>query len=118
MTIIREIDGKTVRVELDWRELREAFYEQQAIFDCADMKNFITSRYEDYPESFKDAYGVELSEALKDDSLQSMAAHMRRNIDRYDVSWEYAVEMALTDWVSDFNSILNSIINRKEGINQ
>lgn len=115
MTIIREINGILNVFELTFRELLEAYYEQQARFDYGDMENYITSRYEDDPDSFTEIYGIELSEALKGENLEAMAAYMRRNIDRYEVSWESAMGDALSDWASDFRNTSTTINLRKEG---
>lgn len=77
--------------ELTADELRDAFYEQQEIYDRDDMMYYLEETRDvllcnGYTKDFVDG----LSE-----HLEEMGVELRRQIDKYDVSWEYAREEAL-----------------------
>lgn len=98
MTITREIDGKAVEIELTDDELHTAYEAKQFQFDRADMEDYLIN-YDDCSDDFKEQYGQEYANAM--DNLDELARLMRRNITKWDVSWEYARGQAIEDWVSD-----------------
>lgn len=85
--------------ELTSDELRNAFYEQQAVYDCEDMLYYIEDEGKDwlktagYDDKFIDSISLYLDE---------MGEELRRQIDKYDLSWEYAR-------VEAFQSVLRRI---------
>ena len=92
MKIRRTIDGKEVEIELTSDELYEAFVEQQAAFDLEDVR-FYFADYTD--EDFQREYGITRAEA--EELFESVAFHLRRNIDKYDMMFEYALPAAVED---------------------
>lgn len=80
-----------VEIELTAEERRQAYYEQQAEFDATDMQYYL--------EEIEDSLIDKRISKKKIEKLRSMAdelgAELRRNIDKYDMSWEYAREAAL-----------------------
>ncbi len=78
-------------IELTAEERRQAYYEQQAEFDATDMQYYL--------EEIEDFLIDRRVSKKKIEKLRSMAdklgAELRRNIDNYDMSWEYARDAAL-----------------------
>lgn len=95
MTIERYIQRKPYEFVLTDDELFAAYLEQQHIFDrddCADAIAWLKG------EEILEAYGVtyDTFHALLDD----MAVEMRRNIDKYDMSWQSARDEAVRDVIA------------------
>ena len=84
------IERNGVKFELTDRELYDAYCEQRFIFDREDIKGLFDN-YED--DELIEIYGVTRTEieAFYDDA----AIEMRRNIDKYEMSWEYARDEAI-----------------------
>ena len=97
MTITREIDGKTVEIELTVEELSKAYFEKQAGWDREDIE-MLFEDYSDCPEQFAADYGVEFSEAK--DNIDFIAEMLRENMDNYEVDYASAREQALDDWIA------------------
>lgn len=80
-----------VEIELTAEERRQAYYEQQAEFDATDMQYYL--------EEIEDFLLDKRISKKKIEKLYSMTdelgAELRRNMDKYDMSWEYAREAAL-----------------------
>lgn len=78
-------------IELTAEELRQAYYEQQAEFDALDMQYYL--------EEIEDTLLDRRISKEKIKKLYSMTdelgAELRRNIDKDDMSWEYARPEAL-----------------------
>ena len=98
MTITREIDGKTVEIKLTEQELSSVYYQKQREFDIEDMRDYLCVYYDDV-EVFKEEFGRGIEEA--NNSLDDLAGNMRLNMEKYDMSWEYARGEALRDWAYD-----------------
>ena len=84
MKIVR--DGK--EIELTKEELRQAYEEQEEIYDIACIKRGI----ENYLE--EDEY-----EMLKDNEefIQEAAWELRRNIDKWGMEYDYAIQDAICE---------------------
>lgn len=93
MTIKRTVDGREREFTMTGDELYKAYLEQQHDFDLSDIADYF------------DCYGSEadiLEEFGKSKSdikqlYGDMAYEMRRNIDKYDMDWQYAREEAIHD---------------------
>lgn len=100
MTITREIpEGtKTLTIELTPKELSQAYYEQEHIFDIADVRTEIEEENLD-----KNAgHTPKLVERYIDD----IAYRKRKYIDDYEMNWRDAVQEAIKD-------VLNEKLNTK-----
>lgn len=91
MIIVREIGGKKTEFVLTSDELYDAYREQQYLFDRADIED----QFEVSDEDCVDCWGITRKEA--EPLFDDMAAEMRRNIDKYDMSWEYARPEAIRE---------------------
>lgn len=97
MTVTREINGSTVEIQLTDHELYLAFEEQQHTYDCYDCEDLIDGLSE---EEVQECYGVSPGQfkALVDE----MATEKRRNMDKYDMSWDYARDEAVRTVIDRF----------------
>ena len=92
MKIKRTIDGKEFEFELTPQELYEAFAEQEFKFDLSSVRSY----FEDYSDDdLYEEYAMtrEELEACFDD----IAVELRRNMDKYDMSFEYALPAAVSE---------------------
>lgn len=91
MKITREIGGKQYEFELTRDELYRAFDEQEHIYDVNDIEDVVF--YMEDAEVLAE-YGIskEAFLAMKDE----MAYEKRRNMDKYDMSWDYARDEAVS----------------------
>lgn len=98
MTIKRMVNGTEVEFELSDRELYNAYKEQEHEFDTEDVLD-VFDAYED--NELVETYG----KTRKD--LEAMAGdiayEMRRNIDKYEMSWEYARDDAVKQMLGKDN---------------
>lgn len=78
MKIYREIDGKTVEFILTNDEMFTAYLEQEYAFDMQNVRN----RYD---------------KTFTDEEVESIATEARRQMDKYDVDWNFAIEEAISD---------------------
>lgn len=92
MTIRREIDGKEVQIELSARELSEAYLEQEHEYDIEDVQN----RFDDMEDEEFAEHGMTREEA--ESHISEIAYNKRRNMDKYEMSWEYALDEAIRDF--------------------
>lgn len=90
MTITREIDGKVREIALTPSEIYGAYVVQQFEFYRGDIEDLICGLND---EDVKECYGVSTQEFK--DLIDDMAYEMRRQIDKYDVTWEYARDEAI-----------------------
>ena len=96
MTITREIQSpiygvmQKMEFKLTSDELRDAFYEQQAIYDRMDMEYYLEEN-EDF--LLDKGYSKDCIHKLKE-YLDDMGSELRRCMDKYDMSWEYARDEA------------------------
>lgn len=92
MTIKRTVNGVEIEFELTDRELYNAFEEQQHIFDRLNMLDYLSDMSD---EQLTEDYNITKLEAEK--LVDDMAYRMRRYIDKYDCSWDYARDEAFQD---------------------
>lgn len=92
MTIRRVINDSSVEIELDDRELYEAYLEKQAKFDEDDIRDVFYGFSDD---ELEEMYGRTRQEIEK--KIPDIASEMRRNIDRYDMQWQYARDVAIEE---------------------
>ena len=94
MKIKRTINGTDYTFELLPNELYDAYREQQEKFDIDDVINFIECFSN---EELQEYYGCSYEECMK--YKEEIADEMRRNMDKYDMDFEYAREEAIRDIV-------------------
>lgn len=90
MTIKRIVNGEELEFELTDNELTGAYFEQQYLFDIQDVRDAVIG-WED--DDVIGVYGINMETFLK--LSDEMAVEMRRNIDKYDMDWDYAREEAI-----------------------
>ena len=95
MKIKRTVGGKEVEFELTDSELFNAFVEQQRRFDRSDCEDYLDNYYSDAPW-----YGT-LEKSRRETLIEEAAHKLRRNIDRDDISFEYALQFAFDDAIQD-----------------
>ena len=99
MKIQRTINGTTFNIELLPEELITAYYEQQKKFDIEDVISF-GEAYSN--EELMDSYGCTFQELLN--NKKTIAAVMRKYIDKYDMEWSYAREEAVHDVIKNIKT--------------
>lgn len=92
MKINRTIDGKQVEIELTDDELYDAYLEKEFIFDKQSIEDAICGWSD---QEVLEVYDVDRTKFLS--LADDMAAEMRRNIDKYEMSWSYARDEAIAD---------------------
>ena len=93
MTITREIDGKTVEIELTADELLVAHFKFQRQSDTEDMEEYLEAyKAEDFEEDF----GLKYADAVAD--IDRLAELLYENMMEYGYSWENARFEAILDW--------------------
>lgn len=84
-------------------ELRHAYWEQENNYDIEDVKVELETMLSNSPMGPDEDEELELravNEILADDCLlRDCAYEKRRNIDKYGLSWDYAVREAVADAV-------------------
>ena len=85
MQITREVNGKPQTFELTATELYNAYKEQQHRFDRNDIEDLICGLSND---EVTESYGVD--KQVFTSKIDDIANEMRRNIDKYDISWSDA----------------------------
>lgn len=93
MIIKRTIDNKEVSIKLTERELSDAYYEQEHLFDIEDVINALDEREDN---EFED-YCLTKSQVKKD--VDEIAYQKRRNINKYNMDWETATSDAINDYL-------------------
>jgi len=89
MKIVRN----SIEIELTAEERRQAYYEQEHEYDCKDVKGDLEGRVAGGEDSAKFA-----QQFLDDpDMISEIARDKRRNMDKYDMSWEAATQEAVDD---------------------
>lgn len=79
-------------IELTAEELRQAYYEQQAEFDAFDMRYYLDEIKEDLIEQRMSKEKIQKLYSASDE----LGAELRRQIDKYNMSWEDARPVALS----------------------
>lgn len=93
MKITRKVDGVDHTFELTAVELREAYEEQEHSYDMQDAINHINEMAESGAEADYLNYGLCYDEAIE--LVDDIADEKRRNMNKYDMSWEYALDEAI-----------------------
>lgn len=99
MTIFREFDGKRYEIELTPSELYAAYTCQQFEFDRSDIEDIVCGSTD---EDVRDMFGITRDEFMS--MIDDFAYEMRRYIDKYDMSWEYARYEAIKDVIEETKS--------------
>jgi len=107
MTITRVIDGVEHKIQLTEQEMTFAYFEQQFEFDRQDIADELNSYNKD--SDFEDIYECTLSEMTA--HIDEAAAEMRRNIDKYEMGWYDARELAISD-------VAAQIVKEKESVSE
>ena len=97
MVIKRIINGIEVEIELTNTELLNAYLEQENKFDIASCKNHLNSGIYDCEEWYEN-----LNKEKESQLIEDAADYLRRNIDRYEMSYEYALEDAFVIAINDY----------------
>lgn len=92
MIIKREINGQTVEIELTSHETYEAYLEKQNEFDQQDIEDVFYG-FDD--EELENMYGLTRAQLIE--KTPELAAEMRRNIDKYDMTWQEARDAAIAE---------------------
>lgn len=92
MTIKRVICGVEHEFQLSKEELREAFEEQEHLYDVSDVEAYFDA-YDD--DDIKRDYGRDRAEI--ESMFEKIACEMRRNIYKYDMDWRDAREAAIAE---------------------
>jgi len=92
MKIQRTINGIKYTIELLPEELVDAFYEQRNKFDIEDIVSYAEDMTN---EEMKEEYGCTYNEFLS--AKEIMAEEMRRNIDKFDMSFVDARAYAIKE---------------------
>lgn len=95
MKIKRTIDGKEMEFELTDSEIFNAFVEKQHRFDRLDCEDYLHNYFSD--ESWYEMMDEKQRESL----IEEAARNLRRNIDVYDNSFEFAIQYAFEDAIQD-----------------
>lgn len=82
-------------IELTADELYQAYLEQEHKFDVMDIEDILDQLTD---EECLDMYDVEKSVLI--DYVDEIAEKKRRNMDKYDLSWETARDEAIADCAS------------------
>lgn len=86
MVIHRILHGQDIEIELTAEEMIDAYFEQQYIFDCEDVKQYIDAHYQE-----SDIKDVLLSKTIE------IATDTRKWINKTGVPWFMACAHAI-DW--------------------
>lgn len=89
-----ELQGRiklSLEVELTEEERREAFEEQEYLYDYMDIESKLNEKKEEGETEF---YGFLIDE-ITEDMLEAMATEKRRQMDKYDLDWGTACEEAI-----------------------
>ena len=95
MIITREINGVVKEIELTNDEICRAYYEQEFKFDCMDIEDAFCELSDD---DLLETYGA--NRATIEPLIDEMAYEKRRNMDKYEMSWDYARDQAISDVLS------------------
>ena len=83
--ITRNVNGVDVSIPLTDTEIYSAYKYQQGIFDEWDIQDMFDGMTDD---DIQKTYGIDRAKLWE--LIPEIAIEMRRNIDKYDMSWEYA----------------------------
>lgn len=104
MFIVRKINGETIMINLEESEIYQAYLEQERAFDTLTCKDGLIQKYTDEPW---------LDDALENkDLIDELVYVYRKNIDKYEMMPEYALDDAFTD--SDVVEIIEAYMEEEE----
>lgn len=83
----------TLNITLTGQEVYEAFREKEFEYDRQDIQDELENRE---AEDAQNICGVPCS-FITESMIDDMASEMRRQIDKYDVSWDYARDEAIQE---------------------
>lgn len=92
MIIQREISGIVHDIELTGDEMLIAYYEKEHDFDRMDIEDVFCGLDDD---ELIETYGA--NRAAIESLIDEMASAKRRNMDKYEMSWDYARDEAIRD---------------------
>lgn len=84
MIIRRDVGAIKVEIVMTERELYEAYEEQRMLFDIQDCENYFDNNY--YEEEW-----YPLNADVRNALIEDAANELRRNLDKYDMHFEYAI---------------------------
>jgi hypothetical protein len=89
MIIKRIIGGREFEIELTKEELFNAYCEQEYAWDVESCRNNLDSGI-----YFGEEWYEDLDEKTEKQIIEEAAYHLRRNIDKYEMSYDYAMDEA------------------------
>lgn len=96
MTIKRVINGAEVEIELTTKELRDAYNEQEYLWDVD-----ICSIYFDELSAYEDL-DDKVDDETRTNIIEDAAIEYRRNVDKYDMQHEYAISYAFNEVIPNY----------------
>lgn len=96
LKIKRVIHGEEVEIELTGNELFEAYIMQENIWDRDNCAMYFDTTYAD------EEWYENLDAETRDYLIEEAAKQYRRNIDKYEMSHDYAMSEAFIDAISAF----------------
>ena len=96
MTIKRVINGSEVEIELTANELRDAYSEQEHLWDID-----ICSTYFDELLAYED-WDDKVDDETRTNIIEDAAIEYRRNINKYGMTHEYAISYAFNDVIPNY----------------
>lgn len=95
-----KIERNGVEYELTSEELLHAYWEQEHLYDIDDVKSELELVVDN---DIDEAEYIEAAKRIYEDSdkLDSVARSKRRNIDRYNMEWNFAVSEAVKDAIQE-----------------
>lgn len=94
MIIKRIINGEEAEIELTKDELFNAYCEQQYEFDVQSCNDYYDCMYWD-----EDWYD---DRAVRENVIEEATMNLRKNIDKYEMSFDYAIAEAFTDAIREY----------------
>ena len=97
MNIKRTINGSEIEIELTKDELFNAYCEQENIFDVNSCRDYLNSGIYNGEQWYE-----ELDKETEDLLVEEAAYQLRRNIDKYEMSYDYAISDAFSVVLVDY----------------
>jgi len=94
MTIKRVINGAEIEIELTKEEVFDAYCEQEHKWDIRSCNEYYDCMYWD-----EDWYN---DKNIRENIIEEAAMNLRRNIDKYEMSFDYAIAEAFTDAIPNY----------------
>ena len=97
MTIKRTINGSEIEIELTKEEIYDAYCVQEYEWDVQSCRNYLNSGVYVDEEWYE-----ELDKETEDLLVAETAYHLRRNINKYEMSYDYAISDAFSVVLVDY----------------